>query len=74
MSKKTATPARGLKGPMAGGKPDNFKESIGKLANYCKTYMWYIIIAFIFAIIGLHILKSKVSLENYCSNFRGQWL
>ncbi len=52
MSKKTATPARGLKGPMAGGKPDNFKESIGKLANYCKTYMWYIIIAFIFAIIG----------------------
>lgn len=39
-------------GSATGKKPDNFKESIGKLAGYCKIYMWHIIIAFIFAIIG----------------------
>lgn len=39
-------------GPMVGKKPDNFKESIGKLAKYCKPYMVYIIVAFVFAIFG----------------------
>ncbi|WP_373471614.1 ABC transporter ATP-binding protein [Carnobacterium alterfunditum] len=38
--------------PLAGKKPDNFKESIGKLANYCKIYIWYIIVAIIFAVFG----------------------
>lgn len=38
--------------PLVGKTPDNFKESIGKLANYCKMYIWYIIVAFIFAVIG----------------------
>ena len=38
--------------PVAGKKPDNFKESIGKLAKYCKPYMMYIIVAFAFAIVG----------------------
>ncbi|SIO07249.1 ATP-binding cassette, subfamily B [Carnobacterium alterfunditum] len=38
--------------PLAGKKPDNFKESIGKLANYCKIYIWYIVVAIIFAVFG----------------------
>jgi ATP-binding cassette subfamily B protein len=38
--------------PLAGKKSDNFKESIGKLANYCKIYIWYIIVAIIFAVFG----------------------
>ncbi|WP_407389677.1 ABC transporter ATP-binding protein [Carnobacterium jeotgali] len=37
---------------MVSKKPDNFKESIGKLINYCKPYLIYIVLAFVFAIVG----------------------
>ena len=49
MSKQKNGP---MSGPMVGKKPDNFKESIGKLAKYCKPYLMYIIVAFVFAIFG----------------------
>ncbi len=49
MSKHNGGP---MSGPMVSKKPDNFKESIGKLINYCKPYLIYIVLAFVFAIVG----------------------
>lgn len=43
---------RGMGGGMAVEKPKNFKKSLGRLAKYCKRYMWFIITALIFAAAG----------------------
>ena len=43
---------RGMGGGMTVEKPKNFKKSLGRLAKYCKRYMWFIITALIFAAAG----------------------
>lgn len=53
MSKQSNT--RAPRGPGMGRvseKPKHFKKSLGRLMKYCRKYMWFIILALIFAAAG----------------------